>query len=50
MLGRMVSLLVVTLMMSACAEKAPLGQDKLVYNAIGTSDSLGVGAFPLADG
>jgi len=50
MLGRMVSLLVVMLMISACAEKMPLGHDKLVYNAVGSSDSLGVGAFPLADG
>jgi len=43
-------LLLATLVLSGCSEKAPLGQEKFVYNAIGTSDSLGVGAFPLADG
>jgi lysophospholipase L1-like esterase len=35
--------------MNGCS-KAPLGHDKFVYNAIGASDVLGVGAFPLADG
>ncbi len=43
-------LLLATFVLSGCSEKAPLGHEKLVYNAIGTSDSLGVGAFPLADG
>lgn len=49
-LGRNLALLLGTLVVNACAEKAPLYQEKLVYNAIGASDSLGVGAFPLSDG
>ena len=38
------------LLVSGCTPKGPLGHDKIVYSAIGTSDSLGVGAFPLSDG
>lgn len=48
--SRILFLLLGALVMSGCSEKAPLAHEKLVYNAIGTSDSLGVGAFPLADG
>lgn len=48
--SRILFLLLGALVTSGCSEKAPLGHEKLVYNAIGTSDSLGVGAFPLADG
>lgn len=48
--SRTLFLLLGALAVSGCSEKVPLGQEKLVYSAIGTSDSLGVGAFPLADG
>lgn len=43
-------LLLCALCISGCSEKVPLGEEKFVYSAIGTSDSLGVGAFPLTDG
>lgn len=49
-LGRFFALLLPACMMSACADKPPLHHEKLVYNAVGGSDVLGVGAFPLADG
>lgn len=42
-------LLLGVLVMNGCSN-APLGHDKFVYNAIGASDALGVGAFPLANG
>ncbi|MGI9500506.1 MAG: SGNH/GDSL hydrolase family protein [Geminicoccaceae bacterium] len=36
--------------MSGCSKPPPLGHEKLVYHAIGSSDTLGVGAFPLSNG
>lgn len=43
-------LLLSALVLGGCGKNAPLGHEKFVYNAIGASDILGVGAFPLTDG
>lgn len=48
--GRILLFIIGMLALAGCSNKGPLGDEKLVYSAIGTSDSLGVGAFPLADG
>ena len=48
--GRTLLLIFGMLALAGCSDKGPLGDEKIVYSAIGSSDSLGVGAFPLADG
>lgn len=46
----LLALTLAVLGLSGCASKGPLGDERIAYGAIGSSDSLGVGAFPLSDG
>ena len=43
-------IVLVALAVQGCGNKAPLGHEKFLYSAVGTSDVLGLGAFPLANG
>ncbi|MGI9449696.1 MAG: GDSL-type esterase/lipase family protein [Geminicoccaceae bacterium] len=42
--------ILVALLLQGCSNKPPLHHDDFLYSAVGASDILGVGAFPLSNG